>query len=176
MRACVHARGAAVRNDRHPDHRAAIEVLTAPCSRAGFAGSRRATAGLRADWLCYYFINDDDPYRSPSCSLHYAPARGARLSSTQFSRHRRRHRDPFDRAHSPAQSKARRTPRRRSGCYAERHRPRAVLRPPSSGLARAPAPGKGRLNVAMSATLVGGSASSPPSSRSRSRSAAQSTC
>ncbi len=49
-------------NDRHPDHRAASDVLT----RAVFkAGLRRFAAGAgdgwRAEWVCYYFINDSDP-------------------------------------------------------------------------------------------------------------------
>jgi N-acetylglucosamine malate deacetylase 1 len=49
-------------NDRHPDHRAASDVLT----RAVFkSGLRRfdigETAAWRPDWLCYYFINDADP-------------------------------------------------------------------------------------------------------------------
>ena len=49
-------------NDRHPDHRAASDVLT----RAVFkAGLRRFAADAgdawRADWVCYYFINDSDP-------------------------------------------------------------------------------------------------------------------
>jgi bacillithiol biosynthesis deacetylase BshB1 len=49
-------------NDRHPDHRAASEVL----SRAAFkSGLRRFEPGAlepwRPDWICYYFINDADP-------------------------------------------------------------------------------------------------------------------
>jgi N-acetylglucosamine malate deacetylase 1 len=48
-------------NDRHPDHRAASEVLT----RAAFkSGLRRFAPGepeaWRPEWLCYYFINDAD--------------------------------------------------------------------------------------------------------------------
>jgi N-acetylglucosamine malate deacetylase 1 len=46
-------------DDRHPDHRAASDVLT----RGAFKGAlRRFTAAegeaWRAEWLCYYFIND----------------------------------------------------------------------------------------------------------------------
>ncbi len=49
-------------NDRHPDHRAASDVLT----RAAFkSGLRRFGGGegepWRPDWVCYYFINDADP-------------------------------------------------------------------------------------------------------------------
>jgi bacillithiol biosynthesis deacetylase BshB1 len=48
--------------DRHPDHRAASEVLT----RAAFKSALRrfdeaAGAAWRADWVCYYFINDSVP-------------------------------------------------------------------------------------------------------------------
>jgi N-acetylglucosamine malate deacetylase 1 len=48
-------------NDRHPDHRAASEALT----RAVFKSGLRRFApddgtAWRADWLCYYFINDAD--------------------------------------------------------------------------------------------------------------------
>ena len=47
-------------NDRHPDHRAASDVLTRAAFRSGL---RRFTvpdsaAEWRPDWVCYYFIND----------------------------------------------------------------------------------------------------------------------
>ncbi len=49
-------------NDRHPDHRAASEVLTNAIFKSGL---RRFGGGeppaWRPDWLCYYFINDADP-------------------------------------------------------------------------------------------------------------------
>lgn len=60
-------------NDRHPDHRAASDVLT----RAAFkAGLRRFAPGevepCRPDWLCYYFINDADPLSfAVDVSAHY---------------------------------------------------------------------------------------------------------
>jgi len=66
-------------NDRHPDHRAASDVL----ARAVFkAGLRRFAADTgdawRAEWVCYYFINDSDP---PSfgidVSAHYETKRRA---------------------------------------------------------------------------------------------------
>ena len=46
-------------NDRHPDHRAASDVL----SRAAFKSGLRRFAPdqgdvWRSDWVCYYFIND----------------------------------------------------------------------------------------------------------------------
>ena len=74
-------------DDRHPDHRAASEVLT----RAVFKASLRrfdAAAGpaWRADWICYYFINDSVP---PSfgidVSAHYDVKRQAlACHRTQF--------------------------------------------------------------------------------------------
>jgi N-acetylglucosamine malate deacetylase 1 len=49
-------------NDRHPDHRAASDVL----ARAAFkSGLRRFASDAgepwRPDWICYYFINDSAP-------------------------------------------------------------------------------------------------------------------
>jgi bacillithiol biosynthesis deacetylase BshB1 len=49
-------------HDRHPDHRAASEVL----ARAAFKSALRRFSPehgepWRVDWLCYYFINDSDP-------------------------------------------------------------------------------------------------------------------
>jgi len=50
-------------DDRHPDHRAASEVLTRAAFRSGLrrfrpAGGAALPASWRPDWLCYYFIND----------------------------------------------------------------------------------------------------------------------
>jgi bacillithiol biosynthesis deacetylase BshB1 len=74
-------------NDRHPDHRAASDVI----GRAVFkAGLRRFApdcgAPWRPDWVCYYFINDSDP---PSfgidVSAHYDTKRRAlACHATQF--------------------------------------------------------------------------------------------
>jgi bacillithiol biosynthesis deacetylase BshB1 len=49
-------------DDRHPDHRAASDVLT----RATFKSALRRFApdqgtAWRPDWICYYFINDAGP-------------------------------------------------------------------------------------------------------------------
>ena len=66
-------------NDRHPDHRAASEALT----RAAFkSGLRRFAPGdgpaWRADWICYYFINDAGPESfAIDVSPHYAVKREA---------------------------------------------------------------------------------------------------
>ena len=74
-------------NDRHPDHRAASEVLT----RAVFKSGLRRFApddgrAWRADWLCYYFVNDDDPVSfAIDVSSHYAIKREAlACHRTQF--------------------------------------------------------------------------------------------
>lgn len=49
-------------DDRHPDHRAASDVLTRAAFRSGlrrFASPAETEApSWRAEWLCYYFIND----------------------------------------------------------------------------------------------------------------------
>jgi bacillithiol biosynthesis deacetylase BshB1 len=74
-------------NDRHPDHRAASEVLT----RAVFkSGLRRFAPGGEpawlAEWLCYYFINDDGPVSfAIDVSSYYAIKREAlACHRTQF--------------------------------------------------------------------------------------------
>jgi N-acetylglucosamine malate deacetylase 1 len=59
-------------DDRHPDHRAASDVLT----RAAFKSALRryaepsGTDAWRADWICYYFINDS---ASPSFVIDVSP-------------------------------------------------------------------------------------------------------
>ena len=74
-------------DDRHPDHRAASEVLT----RAAFkAALRRFDEGAgpawRADWICYYFINDwVPPSFGVDVSAHYEVKRQAlACHRTQF--------------------------------------------------------------------------------------------
>lgn len=66
-------------DDRHPDHVAASQVLRAAAFRSGLRRCVTAEAGpWRADWLCYYFINDSAP---PSfvidVSAHYERKREA---------------------------------------------------------------------------------------------------
>ena len=66
-------------NDRHPDHRAASEVLTRGVFKAGLRRFAPAAEGAwRPEWVCYYFINDSDP---PSfgidVSAHYETKRKA---------------------------------------------------------------------------------------------------
>src|SRR3954451_20566632 len=66
-------------NDRHPDHRAASDVLTRALFKSGlrrFADSERSA--WKPDWLCYYFINDSDPASfAVDVSEHYDRKRQA---------------------------------------------------------------------------------------------------
>jgi N-acetylglucosamine malate deacetylase 1 len=69
-------------DDRHPDHRAASEVLTRAAFKAALrrfdAGGDEADAAWRADWVCYYFINDAaDVSFAIDVSAHYALKRQA---------------------------------------------------------------------------------------------------
>jgi len=48
-------------DDRHPDHRAASEVLRIAAFRSGLRRYETGEAPWRADWICYYFINDSAP-------------------------------------------------------------------------------------------------------------------
>jgi LmbE family N-acetylglucosaminyl deacetylase len=48
-------------DDRHPDHRAASEVLGAAAFTSGLRRYETGEAPWRADWVCYYFINDAAP-------------------------------------------------------------------------------------------------------------------
>jgi bacillithiol biosynthesis deacetylase BshB1 len=65
-------------DDRHPDHRAASEVLGIAAFRSGLRRYETGEAPWRADWVCYYFINDSAP---PSfvidVSAHYERKRRA---------------------------------------------------------------------------------------------------
>lgn len=48
-------------SDRHPDHVAASEVLTEAAFNAGLRRYPGGGEAWKADWLCYYFINDSVP-------------------------------------------------------------------------------------------------------------------
>ena len=65
-------------DDRHPDHRAASEVLGVATFTSGLRRFETGDAPWRADWVCYYFINDLAP---PSfvidVSAHYERKRRA---------------------------------------------------------------------------------------------------
>jgi bacillithiol biosynthesis deacetylase BshB1 len=66
-------------NDRHPDHRAASDVLTRGVFKAGLRRFAPASGDAwRADWICYYFINDSDPASfAIDVSAHYETKRKA---------------------------------------------------------------------------------------------------
>jgi N-acetylglucosamine malate deacetylase 1 len=63
--------------DRHPDHRAASDVLTRAVFMGGLARFAPGVPGpdgpaWRADWICYYFINDAvTPSFAVDVSAHY---------------------------------------------------------------------------------------------------------
>jgi N-acetylglucosamine malate deacetylase 1 len=44
--------------DRHPDHGASSELLTEAVFNAGLRRYRAEGEAWKADWICYYFIND----------------------------------------------------------------------------------------------------------------------
>ena len=75
-------------DDRHPDHRAASEVVTRGVFRSGL---RRFIIGdaldaWRPEWVCYYFINDSvTPSFAIDVSAHYDTKREAlACHATQF--------------------------------------------------------------------------------------------
>jgi N-acetylglucosamine malate deacetylase 1 len=45
-------------SDRHPDHPAASDLLTEAVFNAGLRRYRAEGDAWKADWICYYFIND----------------------------------------------------------------------------------------------------------------------
>jgi bacillithiol biosynthesis deacetylase BshB1 len=65
-------------DDRHPDHCSACEVLRVAAFTSGLRRYETDEAAWRADWTCYYFINDAAP---PSfvvdVSAHYDRKREA---------------------------------------------------------------------------------------------------
>ena len=48
-------------SDRHPDHGAASQLLTEAAFNAGLRRFRAEGDAWKADWICYYFINDSVP-------------------------------------------------------------------------------------------------------------------
>ena len=48
-------------DDRHPDHRGASDVLSAAAFTSGLRRYETGEAPWRAEWICYYFINDAAP-------------------------------------------------------------------------------------------------------------------
>jgi bacillithiol biosynthesis deacetylase BshB1 len=59
-------------DDRHPDHRAASQVLSMAAFTSGLRRYDTGDAPWRADWVCYYFINDSAaPSFVIDVSTHY---------------------------------------------------------------------------------------------------------
>ena len=64
--------------DRHPDHVAASQVLTAAIFKSGLRRYAGEGDAWRPDWICYYFINDmATPSFVVDVSSHYAVKRAA---------------------------------------------------------------------------------------------------
>jgi bacillithiol biosynthesis deacetylase BshB1 len=57
-------------SDRHPDHVAASRVLTEAVFSAGLRRYQAAGEAWKADWICYYFINDSS---TPSFVVDVSP-------------------------------------------------------------------------------------------------------
>jgi bacillithiol biosynthesis deacetylase BshB1 len=96
-------------DDRHPDHRAASEVLRRAVFRSGLR--RFAVDGApdgdawKPEWICYYFINDSAPvsFRRRRLRALPAQARCARVSSLAVRAERAgQRRDAADLAALPA--------------------------------------------------------------------------
>lgn len=66
-------------SDRHPDHVAASDLLTEASFNAGLSRYAGGAGGAwKADWLCYYFINDSaTPSFVVDVSEHYEKKRAA---------------------------------------------------------------------------------------------------
>jgi N-acetylglucosamine malate deacetylase 1 len=64
--------------DRHPDHVAAHQVLTDAVFNAGLRRYETGSEAWRADWVCFYFINDSiAPSFVVDVSEHYQRKRDA---------------------------------------------------------------------------------------------------
>ena len=65
-------------SDRHPDHRIASELLTDAVFNAGLRRYPAEGDAWKADWICYYFINDAaTPSFVVDVSGHYEAKRAA---------------------------------------------------------------------------------------------------
>lgn len=73
-------------SDRHPDHVAASEVLTEAVFNAGLRRYPSSGEAWKADWICYYFINDSaTPSFVVDVTDHYEQKRRALdCHSSQF--------------------------------------------------------------------------------------------
>jgi LmbE family N-acetylglucosaminyl deacetylase len=74
-------------SDRHPDHVAASRVLTEAVFSAGLRRYPAPGDAWKADWVCYYFINDSTvPSFLIDVSDHYdAKRRALACHASQFS-------------------------------------------------------------------------------------------
>jgi N-acetylglucosamine malate deacetylase 1 len=77
-------------SDRHPDHVAASEILTEAAFNSGLRRYRAEGDPWKADWLCYYFINDAAPPSFVVDVSGYYPRKRAALDchASQFERTR----------------------------------------------------------------------------------------
>jgi bacillithiol biosynthesis deacetylase BshB1 len=75
-------------SDRHPDHVAASALITEGVFNAGLRRYRAEGEAWKADWICYYFINDSErPSFMIDVSDHYETKRRALdCHATQFRR------------------------------------------------------------------------------------------
>jgi LmbE family N-acetylglucosaminyl deacetylase len=106
-------------NDRHPDHRAASDVL----ARAAFkSGLRRFASDAgepwRPDWICYYFINDSAPRVVRHRRLRELRDETARARLSPIAVHHGCTSQRVYKAHRPALSANDRKPRCASRCAA----------------------------------------------------------
>jgi bacillithiol biosynthesis deacetylase BshB1 len=75
-------------SDRHPDHRAASQVLEEAAFNAGLRRYRAEGDAWKTEWICYYFINDSTtPSFVVDVSAYYEKKRQALdCHKTQFQR------------------------------------------------------------------------------------------
>ena len=75
-------------SDRHPDHGAASALITEAVFNAGLKKYKAEGDAWKAEWICYYFINDSDkPSFVVDVSEHYEKKRQALdCHITQFQR------------------------------------------------------------------------------------------
>ena len=65
-------------SDRHPDHVAASALITEAVFNAGLRKYKAEGEAHKAEWICYYFINDSDkPSFVVDVSAHYETKRQA---------------------------------------------------------------------------------------------------
>lgn len=74
------------RDDRHPDHVTASDVLTRGAFNSALRRFDPSTPAWRPDWICYYFINDTvEPSFAIDVSAHYeAKRRALACHASQF--------------------------------------------------------------------------------------------